>query len=81
MIDKVVTLDNNISYYILDEYKGDNGNNYVFGVEVDKETSNVTNRYIFLKEMNEYNMVYYNNIEDNDEFNIVGSIFIDRMTN
>lgn len=80
MIDKVVTLENELSYYILDEYKSDEGTNYVFGVQVDTRTDTISSNYIFLKEINELNDTYFDNITDKDEFEKIGSIFLDRLS-
>lgn len=79
MVDKVITLENDFSYYILDEYKSPNGEYYVFGVRVNEETEDVTSEYIFLKEINDLNETYYDNIKDMDEYEKVGNIFMRRL--
>ncbi len=81
MIDKILKLDNGLSYYILDEYQSEEGNNYVFGVQVDVDTSSVSSNYIFLKEKNDLNDIYFDSIVDKDEYEKIGGIFIDRISN
>ena len=45
MIDKVITLDNGLEYYVLDEMSYE-GKNYLMGLQVDNEKEGITNNYI-----------------------------------
>ncbi|MDD6272694.1 MAG: DUF1292 domain-containing protein [Bacilli bacterium] len=81
MIDKVVTLENDLTYYILDEYTSEDGNNYVFGVQIDAETDALSTNYIFLKAIGELNDTRFDNITDKDEYLKIGNIFLNRLTN
>lgn len=80
MIDKVVTLENDLTYYILDEYISEDGNNYVFGVQIDVETDTLSTNYIFLKAISELNDTHFDNIIDKDEYLKIGNIFLNRLT-
>lgn len=81
MIDKVVTLENDLTYYILDEYTSEDGNNYVFGIQIDVETDTLSTNYIFLKAIGELNDTHFDNILDKDEYLKIGNIFLNRLTN
>lgn len=48
MIDKVITLDNGLEYYVLDEMSYE-GKNYLMGLQVDNEKEGITNNYIIVE--------------------------------
>ena len=54
MIDKVIKLDNNLEYYVLDEMTYE-GKNYLMGLQVDNEQEGITNNYIFVETIRDIN--------------------------
>ncbi len=79
MIDKVIKLDNNLEYYVLDEmtYKG---KNYLMGLQVDNEKEGITNNYIFVETIKDINgNVTLIDIESPDLLEKIGNMFIERL--
>ena len=64
MVDKIVELENNKSYVILDETTLDNVK-YYFGLRLDKKEE-PTNNYLFFEEYMEDSNVFLTPIEDED---------------
>lgn len=62
MVDKIVTLENNNSYVILDEKKIDNKKFY-YGLRLD-DKEEPTNNYLFFEELKEENDTFLTPIED-----------------
>lgn len=62
MVDKIIELDNNRSYVILDETSLDN-NKFYFGLRLD-ENEEPTNNYLFFEENIVGNDTYLNPIDD-----------------
>ena len=54
MIDKVITLDNGLEYYVLDEMSYE-GKNYLMGLQVDNEKEGITNNYIIVESKKDIN--------------------------
>lgn len=64
MIDKIVTLENNKNYVILDE-KILSDKKYYFGLRLD-EKEEPTNNYLFFEELKEDNNTFLTPIDDED---------------
>lgn len=64
MVDKIVELENNKNYAILDETIIDN-NKYYFGLRLN-DKDEPTNNYLFFSEYKDNNDVYLTPITDND---------------
>lgn len=62
MIDNIIELDNNKKYLILDECELDNIR-YYFGVRL-TDDEELTNTYLFFKEIIDNERIYLNPIED-----------------
>lgn len=54
MIDKVIKLDNNLEYYVLDEMAYEE-KNYLIGLQVDNEKEGITNNYIIVESRKDLN--------------------------
>ena len=54
MIDKVIKLDNNLEYYVLDEMAYER-KNYLMGLQVDNEKEGITNNYIIVESRKDLN--------------------------
>lgn len=54
MIDKVIKLDNNLEYYVLDEMTYEE-KNYLMGLQVDNEKEGITNNYIIVESRKDLN--------------------------
>ena len=64
MVDKIVELENNKNYAILDETIIDN-NKYYFGLRLN-DKDEPTNNYLFFSEYKDNNDVYLTPVTDND---------------
>lgn len=64
MVDKIVELENNKNYAILDQTMIDN-NKYYFGLRLN-DKDEPTNNYLFFSEYKDNNDVYLTPITDND---------------
>lgn len=79
MIDKVIKLDNNLEYYVLDEMTYE-GKNYLMGLQVDNEKEGITNNYIFVETIKDINgNVTLIDIESPDLLEKIGNMFIERL--
>ena len=79
MIDKVIKLDNNLEYYVLDEMAYDE-KNYLIGLQVDNEKEGITNNYIFVETIKDINgNVTLIDIESPDLLEKIGNMFIERL--
>ena len=79
MIDKVMKLDNNLEYYVLDEMTYE-GKNYLMGLQVDNEKEGITNNYIFVETIKDINgNVTLIDIESPDLLEKIGNMFIERL--
>ncbi len=79
MIDKVIKLDNNLEYYVLDEMTYE-GKNYLMGLQVDNEKEGITNNYIFVETIKDINgNVTLTDIESPDLLEKIGNMFIERL--
>lgn len=79
MIDKVIKLDNNLEYYVLDEMTYE-GKNYLMGLQVDNEKEGITNNYIFVETIKDINVnVTLIDIESPDLLEKIGNMFIERL--
>lgn len=79
MIDKVIKLDNNLEYYVLDEMTYE-GKNYLMGLQVDNEKEGITNNYIFVETVKDINgNVTLIDIESPDLLEKIGNMFIERL--
>ena len=77
MIDKVIKLDNNLEYYVLDEMTYE-GKNYLMGLQVDNEKEGITNNYIFVETIKDINgNVTLIDIESPDLLEKIGNMFIE----
>ena len=73
MIDKIVELENNRNYLILDESLLDNKKFY-FGLRLD-ENDELTNNYLFFEEYKEKNNAFLIPIYDKDMKNLLLTVF------
>lgn len=79
MIDKVIKLDNNLEYYVLDEMTYE-GKNYLMGLQVDNEQEGITNNYIFAETIRDINgNITLADIESPDLLEKIGNMFIERL--
>ena len=79
MIDKVIKLDNNLEYYVLDEMTYE-GKNYLMGLQVDNEKEGITNNYIFVETIKDiHGNVTLIDIESPDLLEKIGNMFIERL--
>ena len=79
MIDKVIKLDNNLEYYILDEMAYE-GKNYLMGLQVDNEKEGITNNYIIVESRKDLNgSVTIVDIDNPKLLEKVGNLFIERL--
>lgn len=79
MIDKVIKLDNNLEYYVLDEMAYDE-KNYLIGLQVDNEKEGITNNYIIVESRKDLNgSVTLIDIDNPELLEKVGNLFIERL--
>ena len=79
MIDKVIKLDNNLEYYVLDEMAYEE-KNYLIGLQVDNEKEGITNNYIIVESRKDLNGNVTLVDIDNPELLVkVGNLFIERL--
>lgn len=79
MIDKVIKLDNNLEYYVLDEMTYE-GKNYLMGLQVDNEKEGITNNYIIVESRRDLNgSVTIVDIDNAELLEKVGNLFIERL--
>ena len=76
MIDKVIKLDNNLEYYVLDEMAYEE-KNYLIGLQVDNEKEGITNNYIIVESRKDLNgNVTLVDIDNPELLEKVGNLFI-----
>ena len=81
MIDKVIKLDNNLEYYVLDEMTYEE-KNYLMGLQVDNEKEGITNNYIIVESRKDLNgNVTLVDIDNPELLEKVGNLFIERLNN
>ncbi|CDA59817.1 unknown [Clostridium sp. CAG:524] len=79
MIDKVIKLDNNLEYYVLDEMTYEE-KNYLMGLQVDNEKEGITNNYIIVESRKDLNgNVTLVDIDNPELLEKVGNLFIERL--
>lgn len=79
MIDKVIKLDNNLEYYVLDEMAYDE-KNYFIGLQVDNEKEGITNNYIIVESRKDLNgSTTLVDIDNPELLEKVGNLFIERL--
>ena len=79
MIDKVIKLDNNLEYYVLDEMTYEE-KNYLIGLQVDNEKEGITNNYIIVESRKDLNgNVTLVDIDNPELLEKVGNLFIERF--
>lgn len=79
MIDKVIKLDNNLEYYVLDEMTYE-GKNYLMGLQVDNEKEGITNNYIIVESRKDLNgSTTLLDIDNPELLEKVGNLFIERL--
>lgn len=79
MIDKVIKLDNNLEYYVLDEMAYEE-KNYLIGLQVDNEKEGITNNYIIVENRKDLNgNVTLVDIDNPELLEKVGNLFIERL--
>ncbi len=79
MIDKVIKLDNNLEYYVLDEMTYEE-KNYLIGLQVDNEKEGITNNYIIVESRKDLNgNVTLVDIDNPELLEKVGNLFIERL--
>lgn len=79
MIDKVIKLDNNLEYYVLDEMTYE-GKNYLMGLQVDNEKEGITNNYIIVESRKDLNgSAILVDIDSPELLEKVGNLFIERL--
>ena len=79
MIDKVIKLDNNLEYYVLDEMAYEE-KNYLIGLQVDNEKEGITNNYIIVESRKDLNgNVTLVDIDNPELLEQVGNLFIERL--
>ena len=79
MIDKVITLDNGLEYYVLDEMSYE-GKNYLMGLQVDNEKEGITNNYIIVESKKDINgNVTLVDIDNVQVLETVGNLFTERL--
>ena len=81
MIDKVIKLDNNLEYYVLDEMTYEE-KNYLIGLQVDNEKEGITNNYIIVESRKDLNgSTTLVDIDNPELLEKVGNLFIERLNN
>jgi Protein of unknown function (DUF1292). len=79
MIDKVIKLDNNLEYYVLDEMTYEE-KNYLIGLQVDNEKEGITNNYIIVESRKDLNgSTTLLDIDNPELLEKVGNLFIERL--
>lgn len=79
MIDKVIKLDNNLEYYVLDEMTYE-GKNYLMGLQVDNEKEGITSNYIIVESRKDLNgSATLVDIDNPELLEKVGNLFIERL--
>lgn len=79
MIDKVIKLDNNLEYYVLDEMTYEE-KNYLIGLQVDNEKEGITNNYIIVESRKDLNgSTTILDIDNPELLEKVGNLFIERL--
>ena len=79
MIDKVIKLDNNLEYYVLDEMTYEE-KNYLIGLQVDNEKEGITNNYIIVESRKYLNVsTTLLDIDNPELLEKVGNLFIERL--
>lgn len=79
MIDKVIKLDNNLEYYVLDEMAYEE-KNYLIGLQVDNEKEGITNNYIIVESRKDLNgSTALVDIDNPELLEKVGNLFIERL--
>ena len=79
MIDKVIKLDNNLEYYVLDEMAYE-GKNSLMGLQVDNEKEGITNNYIIVESRKDLNgSTTLVDIDNPELLEKVGNLFIERL--
>lgn len=79
MIDKVIKLDNNLEYYVLDEMTYEE-KNYLMGLQVDNEKEGITNNYIIVESRKDLiGNVTLVDIDNPELLEKVGNLFIERL--
>lgn len=79
MIDKVIKLDNNLEYYVLDEMTYEE-KNYLIGLQVDNEKEGITNNYIIVESRKDLNgSTTLLDIDNLELLEKVGNLFIERL--
>lgn len=79
MIDKVIKLDNNLEYYVLDEMTYEE-KNYLIGFQVDNEKEGITNNYIIVESRKDLNgSTTLLDIDNPELLEKVGNLFIERL--
>lgn len=79
MIDKVIKLDNNLEYYVLDEMTYEE-KNYLMGLQVDNEKESITNNYIIVESRKDLNgSTTLLDIDNPELLEKVGNLFIERL--
>ena len=79
MIDKVITLDNGLEYYVLDEMSYE-GKNYLTGLQVDNEKEGITNNYIIVESKKDINgNVTLVDIDNIQVLETIGNLFTERL--
>lgn len=79
MIDKVIKLDNNLEYYVLDEMAYEE-KNYLIGLQVDNEKEGITNNYIIVESRKDLNgSTTLVDIDNPKLLEKVGNLFIERL--
>lgn len=79
MIDKVITLDNGLEYYVLDEMSYE-GKNYLMGLQVDNEKEGITNNYIIVESKRDINgNITLVDIDNVQVLETVGNLFTERL--
>ena len=79
MIDKVIKLDNNLEYYVLDEMEYEE-KNYLIGLQVDNEKEGITNNYIIVESRKDLNgSTTLVDIDNPELLEKVGNLFIERL--
>lgn len=79
MIDKVIKLDNNLEYYVLDEMAYEE-KNYLIGLQVDNEKEGITNNYIIVESRKDLNgNATLVDIDNPELLEKVGNLFIERL--
>ena len=79
MIDKVIKLDNNLEYYVLDEMTYEE-KNCLIGLQVDNEKEGITNNYIIVESRKDLNgSTTLVDIDNPELLEKVGNLFIERL--